>query len=90
MTDNKNKILIIAAGVAIIGGLVVYLGYSYLGNEKSNNENIENNDGVPSFIKQTTDVLTGNSIEMDDLKHEEGSLMKNLVKHVYNLTSSEK
>lgn len=81
--------LIIAAGVAIVGGLVVYLGYSYLGNEKSVES--ENNDGgnvVADLLSSVTGVkevvkdIDGNE---GILKSQvEGNLMKQMLKSVFN------
>lgn len=88
-TGEKNRMLIIAAGVAIVGGLVVYLGYSYLGNEKSVES--ENNDGgnvVADLLSSVTGVkevvkdIDGNE---GILKSQvEGNLMKQMLKSVFN------
>ena len=90
-TGEKNRMLIIAAGVAIVGGLVVYLGYSYLGNEKSVENKGENNDGgnvVVDLISSVTGVKEAVK-EVDGneglLKSQvEGNLMKQMLKSVFN------
>ena len=90
-TGNKNKMLIIAAGVAIIGGLVVYLGYSYLGNEKANNDNNQDS-GVVNEIMKTVSNLTSPETIVNDIdgnegllkSQVEGTLMKNLLKQMFN------
>lgn len=90
-TGDKNRMLIIAAGVAIVGGLVVYLGYSYLGNEKSVENKGENSDGVNvvadilssvTGVKETLKEVDGND---GLLKSQvEGNLMKKMLKSVFN------
>ena len=88
---EKNRMLIIAAGVAIVGGLVVYLGYSYLGNEKSVDNNGEKNDGGNVVTDILSSVTGVNEVvkEIDGnegiLKSQvEGSLMKQMVKSIFN------
>ena len=88
-TGEKNRMLIIAAGVAIVGGLVVYLGYSYLGNEKSVES--ENNDGgnvVADLLSSVTGVKEAvKEIDGNEgiLKSQvEGNLMKQMLKSVFN------
>tara|TARA_B100001142_G_scaffold119904_1_gene121900 strand:+ start:1662 stop:1967 length:306 start_codon:yes stop_codon:yes gene_type:complete len=93
-TGEKNRMLIIAAGVAIVGGLVVYLGYSYLGNEKSVENKSENNDGgnvvadllsSVTGIKEVVKEIDGNE---GILKSQaEGNLMKQMLKSVFNQNS---
>jgi len=86
--------LIIAAGVAIVGGLVVYLGYSYLGNEKSVENKGENNDNG-NIVKDILSSVTGvkdtlNEIDGNEgvLKSQvEGNLMKQMLKSVFNQNS---
>jgi len=88
---DKNRMLIIAAGVAIVGGLVVYLGYSYLGNEKSVENKTENSDGgnVVADILSTVTGVKESLKEIDGneglLKSQvEGNLMKQMVKSIFN------
>ena len=90
-TGDKNRMLIIAAGVAIVGGLVVYLGYSYLGNEKSVENKTENSDGgnvVADILSSVTGVKeTLKEIDGNEglLKSQvEGNLMKQMVKSIFN------
>ena len=90
-TGDKNRMLIIAAGVAIVGGLVVYLGYSYLGNEKSVENKGENSDGgnvVADILSSVTGVKeTLKEIDGNEglLKSQvEGNLMKEMVKSIFN------
>ena len=87
--------LIIAAGVAIVGGLVVYLGYSYLGNEKSVENNSENNNGG-NIVKDLLSTVTGlseenaNNVDGNEglIKSQvEGNLMKQMLKSVFNQNS---
>jgi len=93
-TGEKNRMLIIAAGIAIVGGLVVYLGYSYLGNEKSVENKGENNDGG-NVVSDLLSSVTGiNEVvkEIDGneglLKSQvEGNLMKQMVKSIFNQNS---
>ena len=91
MNTEKHRMLIIAAGVAIVGGLVVYLGYSYLGNEKSVDNNGEKNDGGNVVADILSSVTGVNEVvkEIDGneglLKSQvEGSLMKQMVKSIFN------
>lgn len=91
MNTEKHRMLIIAAGVAIVGGLVVYLGYSYLGNEKSVDSNGEKNDGGNVVTDILSSVTGVNEVvkEIDGnegiLKSQvEGSLMKQMVKSIFN------
>ena len=88
---DKNRMLIIAAGVAIVGGLVVYLGYSYLGNEKSVENKTENSDGgnvVADILSSVTGVKESlKEIDGNEglLKSQvEGNLMKQMVKSIFN------
>ena len=91
---ERNRMLIIAAGVAIVGGLVVYLGYSYLGNEKSLENKGENNDNG-NIVKDILSSVTGvkdtlNEIDGNEgiLKSQvEGNLMKQMLKSVFNQNS---
>ena len=93
-TGERNRMLIIAAGVAIVGGLVVYLGYSYLGNEKSVENKGENNDNG-NIVKDILSSVTGvkdtlNEIDGNEgvLKSQvEGNLMKQMLKSVFNQNS---
>lgn len=94
-TGEKNRMLIIAAGVAIVGGLVVYLGYSYLGNETSV-ENISENNDSGNIVKDILSTVTGISeeskINVDGneglLKSQlEGNLMQQMMKSIFNQNS---
>ena len=93
-TGEKNRMLIIAAGVAIVGGLVVYLGYSYLGNETSVENKSENNDGgnvVADLLSSVTGIKeVVKEIDGNDglLKSQlEGNLMQQMMKSIFNQNS---
>ena len=93
-TGEKNRMLIIAAGVAIVGSLVVYLGYSYLGNETSVENKSENNDGgnvVADLLSSVTGIKeVVKEIDGNDglLKSQlEGNLMQQMMKSIFNQNS---
>ena len=93
-TGEKNRMLIIAAGVAIVGSLVGYLGYSYLGNETSVENKSENNDGgnvVADLLSSVTGIKeVVKEIDGNDglLKSQiEGNLMQQMMKSIFNQNS---